>query len=175
MKTLLTVLALIAVVGCKSKQDASIVYDTSMMQQQTPPPQPQASANQPAEQPPAVPPTGVPKITGKSGDTVLTADGLKWIDTKIGKGKSPTISSTVTANYKGMLTNGTVFDQSKVKPLTIPLSNVIPGWQEGMQTMKVGGKRRLIVPSYLGYGAQGMGQIPPNAMLIFDVELLKVE
>jgi FKBP-type peptidyl-prolyl cis-trans isomerase len=168
MNRLAIVLALTLIIGCRSKQEASIVYDSSAMQQQAapqPPPQPEQGA----------PTTGAPQIAGKNGDTVITADGLRWIDKKEGKGASPTIASTITANYKGMLTDGTVFDESKAEPLTAPLSNLIPGWQEGMQTMKVGGKRRLIVPAQLGYGSQPTGKIPANSTLIFDIELLKVQ
>lgn len=167
MKRIAVVLALTLIVGCSSKQEPSIVFDSSSMQQTAPQPQPQPEQGAPT--------TGAPQIAGKSGDTVITADGLRWIDKKEGKGASPTIASTVTANYKGMLTDGTVFDESKAEPLTAPLSNLIPGWQEGMQTMKVGGKRRLIVPAQLGYGSQPTGKIPANSTLIFDIELLKVQ
>ena len=168
MKRLIVVLTVLTVIGCKSKQDASIVYDSSAA------PQVQPQQQQQQAPPQAAPPTGQPNIVGKHGDTVLTADGLKWIDTKVGSGASPKMSSTVTANYKGMLTDGTIFDQSK-DPFTSPLSNLIVGWQEGMQTMKTGGKRRLIVPPHLGYGSQPTGKIPANSTLVFDIELLKVQ
>jgi FKBP-type peptidyl-prolyl cis-trans isomerase len=172
MKSLIIILSLVAIVGCRSKQEATIEVDTSMQN----PAMPQPAAQPHAEQAPpqAAPPTGEPQVTGKHGDTVITADGLKWIDKTVGKGASPKVSNTVTANYKGMLTNGQVFDQSK-EPFKSPLSNLIVGWQEGMATMKPGGKRRLIVPPHLGYGNQSQPGIPPNSTLVFDIDLLKVE
>lgn len=126
-----------------------------------------------------------PKITpGKHGDTTVTASGLMYIETKVGKGAEAKMGSNVSVNYSGMLTNGTVFDSNVdpkfnhvgAFPVTIGKSSVIQGWTEGLQGIKVGGKRKLIIPSDLGYGPGGKGQdIPPNATLIFDVELTKIE
>ncbi len=117
-------------------------------------------------------------------DTVTTASGLKYIDTKIGTGPSPQKGQRVTVNYTGTLTNGTAFD-SNVLPefghqspfiFTIGVHQVISGWDEGVMTMKVEGQRRLIVPANLAYGNRAVGdKIPANSMLIFDVELLKVQ
>ena len=96
----------------------------------------------------------------------------------------PKKGQKITVNYTGKTTDGKIFDSNvdpskgHVQPFTteIGVGKVIPGWDEGFLSMKVGGKRKLIIPSDLGYGAQGQGaDIPPNAMLIFDVELLKVE
>jgi peptidylprolyl isomerase len=127
-----------------------------------------------------------PKMTpGKHGDTTVTASGLMYIDQKVGKGASPKVGQKITVNYTGRLTDGKIFDSNvdpskgHVEPFVTPIGvgKVIKGWDEGMISMKVGGKRKLIVPGDLGYGAKGTpdGSIPPNAMLIFDVELLKVE
>ena len=111
--------------------------------------------------------------------TVTTASGLKYVDAVVGKGASPTAGKQVKVHYTGTLENGKKFDSSvdRNEPFsfTIGVGQVIKGWDEGVMTMKVGGKRKLIIPSNLGYGARGAGgAIPPNATLLFDVELLDV-
>lgn len=118
---------------------------------------------------------GIPTVTG---DVQTTADGLKYIDITAGNGQQASPTATVTVNYTGWLTDGTKFDASADHggPATFSLSGVIRGWTEGVGSMKVGGKRRLIVPASLAYGAGGAPPtIPPNATLIFDVELLAVQ
>lgn len=121
--------------------------------------------------------SGLPTVTG---DPTKTSSGLQYIDTKVGDGAEAKAGSQVTVNYTGYLTNGTVFDTSLKAgrspfPFTLGAGQVIKGWDEGVAGMKVNGKRRLIIPPELGYGASGQGSIPPNSQLIFDVELLSVK
>lgn len=113
------------------------------------------------------------------GKTVTTHSGLKYQDLRVGTGPSPKAGQTVIVDYVGTLTNGKKFDASRDHgqpfPFTIGVHQVIPGWDEGVMTMRVGGERKLIVPPGLGYGAAGAGGvIPPNATLIFDVKLLGI-
>lgn len=118
---------------------------------------------------------------GGTGAQITTASGLKYTDLIEGTGATPQLGQTVAVHYTGTLENGYEFDSSR-KPGREPLSfqlgtnRIIKGWNEGMATMKVGGKRKLIVPPSLGYGAGGKPpDIPPNAILLFDVELMSVK
>jgi FKBP-type peptidyl-prolyl cis-trans isomerase len=107
---------------------------------------------------------------------------LQMIDEIIGTGAAAVSGDTVTVNYVGSLTDGTIFDASAKHPETakgftfnLGAGKVIKGWDEGVVGMKVGGKRKLIIPAALGYGSQDYGPIPANSTLIFEVELLKVQ
>ncbi len=117
----------------------------------------------------------------QSGGPVTTPSGLKFTDSKEGTGPSPKTGQTCVMHYTGWLyengNKGRKFDSSvdRGQPFEFPIGTgrVIKGWDEGVATMKVGGKRTLIIPPDLGYGARGAGGvIPPNAMLLFEVELL---
>jgi len=111
-----------------------------------------------------------------SGEMVTTESGLQYYDLKVGTGGSPDPTSKVTVHYTGWLVNGKKFDSSvdRGQPATFPLNGVIRGWTEGVGSMKVGGKRKLIIPFELAYGPRGQRSIPPKATLIFDVELIEI-
>jgi peptidylprolyl isomerase len=118
------------------------------------------------------------------GETIVTSSGLHITDTKIGEGASPKTGQICVMHYTGWLyqngTKGAKFDSSldRGQPFEFPIGTgrVIKGWDEGVATMEVGGKRTLVIPPELGYGARGAGGvIPPNATLLFEVELLDVK
>ena len=114
----------------------------------------------------------------KEKGAVKTTSGMVYTSIKDGKGQSPSAANTVEVNYRGTLTNGKEFDSSykRHQSISFPLSRVIPCWTEGVQMMKVGGKAKLVCPPELAYGARGAGSdVPPNATLIFDVELLGIK
>jgi peptidylprolyl isomerase len=125
-----------------------------------------------------------PSTAQSAAKPVTTSSGLQIIDTKVGTGASPRPNQTAIVHYTGWLyengVKGKKFDSSvdRNEPFEFPVGagRVIKGWDEGVATMKIGGKRTLIVPPQLGYGARGAGgAIPPNATLMFDVELLGVK
>lgn len=124
-------------------------------------------------------------VAGTAGATYLeanakkpgvktTASGLQYEVIKEGSGPHPAASSVVKVHYEGKLVDGSVFDSSRQRgePIEFPLDRVIPAWTEGLQLMNKGARYRLTVPAKLGYGEEGAGPIPPNSVLIFDVELL---
>lgn len=115
------------------------------------------------------------KNKSKKGVTT-TASGLQYEVVKAGTGPKPKDTDTVQVHYTGTLLDGTKFDSSvdRGEPATFPLKGVIPGWTEGLQLMPVGSKYKFYIPSSLAYGENGPGPIGPNAMLTFDVELIKI-
>ena len=121
----------------------------------------------------------VAKRRGAGGQEITTASGLKYTDLTVGDGRSPKLGQTVRVNYTGWLENGKEFDSSLKHggPAEFALGpGLIPGWNEALQTMKVGGKRRIVTPPSLAYGTRGSPpNIPPNATLTFEIELLGVK
>jgi len=128
-------------------------------------------------------PTAETTISGETasmGEKIVTHSGLACVDVVVGTGKEAKDGDKVTVHYTGYFPDGRKFDSSldRKQPFTFTLGagQVIRGWDEGVAAMKVGGKRKLMIPPHLGYGARGAGGvIPPNADLVFDVELLGVQ
>ena len=111
-----------------------------------------------------------------AGETLPS--GVVVTHLKQGSGATPSASDTVKVHYRGKLTNGTEFDSSyqRKQPISFPLKQVIPCWTQGVQKMRPGGKAKLFCPAHTAYGARGVpGTIPPDSVLIFDVELLAIE
>lgn len=121
---------------------------------------------------PAAPASATPEAK-----EIKTASGIGITTLKEGTGASPKATDTVKVHYRGTLTDGKEFDSSykRGQPASFPLNRVIPCWTEGVQTMKLGGKAKLVCPGNLAYGPRGMpGTIPPDATLVFEVELLEI-
>ena len=114
----------------------------------------------------------------KKEGVISTASGLQYKVLKSGTGASPKPTDTVKVHYQGTLIDGTIFDSSiqRGQPITFPVTGVIPGWVEALQLMKVGDKWQLFIPAKLAYGDQSPSPaIPPNSVLIFEVELIDIE
>ncbi len=118
-------------------------------------------------------------MTNSDEKVITTESGLQYVELEEGDGASPQPGQKVVVHYTGTLEDGTKFDSSRDRnrpfEFNIGVGQVIKGWDEGVASMKVGGRRKLIIPPDLGYGSRGAGRvIPPNATLIFDVELLRI-
>lgn len=134
----------------------------------------------PSPAPPAAPTATTEPVTLNEEGMIATPSGLKYKDIVEGTGVSPKAGQTITVHYTGLLANGEKFDSSRDRgqPIDFVIGKgaVIKGWDEGVITMKIGGKRKLIIPPDLGYGAQGRPpSIPPNSTLLFEVELIGVK
>lgn len=175
--------AALSTAGCNQKQESSttevesetaVVPDTEVAATgQTPPAQtPLAADNAPAPDASAT-----PAATGLGAEVTLPG-GTKYIDTQVGTGQEAVRGSTVSVHYTGTLTDGTKFDSSldsgQPYEVTIGTTPVIKGWTEGLVGMKVGGHRSLTIPPDQAYGPGGKGPIPPDATLLFDIEMLDV-
>lgn len=126
------------------------------------------------------PPVNTPAPrTVAEADYTVTETGLKYYDFEVGTGEQAQNGDVVSVHYHGWLTNGQLFDSSYLRqqPFIFILGNgtVIPGWDEGLLNMRVGGERQLVIPPDLAYGEAGRGSIPPNATIIFEVELVAVQ
>ncbi|MBD5310149.1 MAG: FKBP-type peptidyl-prolyl cis-trans isomerase [Muribaculaceae bacterium] len=173
------ILAMGTLVSCSGEKKASADSDTVAIEEMVAAVQ-QAQADSAAAYNAAFFADAAKKSDTPTDSTyAVTASGLKYVTVKEGAGVSPKATDAVTVHYRGTLTDGTVFDSSfeRGEPITFPLDRVIKGWTEGLQLMKEGGTTVFYIPSDLAYGETGTpgGPIPPNAPLIFEVQLIQVQ
>ncbi len=177
---------LVAAPGCgnKAADDSASTAPTASTSTPTPATTGPAAMGPTAPAPPSADISHTPattKIAGKTVTLKATPSGLQYYDIKVGTGPSPAPGQTADVQYVGALPDGTKFDSSYDHgtdpfPVQVGAGQVIKGWDEGLATMKVGGKRRLVVPADLAYGPQSPSPaIPPNSTLVFDVELVAVK
>jgi len=123
--------------------------------------------------------TFAPELGVDLSQMVLTASGLYYQDLLVGTGAEVTSGATIAVHYEGWLVDGTKFDSSRERgepfTFTAGAGSVIDGWDEGVIGMHVGGLRRLVLPSHLAYGSRGVGPIPPNSPLVFEIEVLAIQ
>jgi len=172
-KALIAFAAFVLIAGC-GKKEGEVAQEQPAQQQ---PAQQQPTEQKQPAQTPSVTASGIPQV---AGDTITTPSGLKYLEMTVGTGEAPQAGQVVQAHYTGWLTDGKKFDSSRDRgqPYPFPLGQgrVIKGWDEGIASMKVGGRRLLIIPSHLAYGPGGRPPyIPGNATLVFDVELVGLQ
>ncbi len=183
-------LALIACLGCSKKSESELPATEprgggtelfarpEQPSEEEPPAEAEEAEAADADAPES---EGEPIAAEETGKVITTDSGLKYIDHEVGEGPTPETGQTVVVHYTGRLADGTKFDSSVDRgppfEFQIGMGQVIVGWDEGIATMKAGGKRKLIIPSELGYEETGTpgGPIPPNAELHFEVELLEIK
>ncbi|MFM7447783.1 MAG: FKBP-type peptidyl-prolyl cis-trans isomerase [Leptolyngbyaceae cyanobacterium] len=172
MVACLVLLVVSQIMGVPSSQETAIAGELST-----------APVSQVAVAPTQIPSS--PEITdlttiAQAGEPsmITTPSGLQYTDLVEGNGAAPQSGQTVSVHYTGTLEDGTKFDSSRDRKqpfqFTLGAGQVIKGWDEGIASMKVGGRRQLVIPPELGYGSRGIGPIPPNSTLVFDVELLNI-
>ena len=162
------VVATVLLAACGAKPDTGGTADSTTAAPATAPVAPVAGTD-------VIPTTTfAPKLAVDITTLTKLASGVYYKDLVVGAGTELVVGKAASVNYVGTLPNGTQFDAGQYT-FTPGAHRVIPGWEEGVPGMKVGGKRLLVIPPDLGYGATGQGSIPPNAVLVFTVELLSVE
>ena len=166
--------AALSLAGCSPREEAAQTTETPPAASNPT----ESSTPTPGTMGPPGPAAVTPPGPAGNGKVVTTPTGLKYEDVKVGTGATAKAGNTVTVHYTGTFENGTKFDSSRDRnePFTFTLGRdaVIQGWHEGVAGMKKGGQRKLTIPGDLAYGPEGRDPIPPNATLLFDIELLEI-